>query len=675
MRAYGQQTVLGRCLISVFWLMMCASKHVNSAGIPGAHITNFDGNAQARYLFDEQKRGTVGQPQNEESRPTFEQEIFVRAQGFAYHPNLMRFEVGGGPVFQQSEFNSNVGSNSENEADFNFLTRLSFLEKKPYPVAFYYNQTHPSLSVGLTGRFQQENINYGLDAALLEPVSPVQLTLNAQKSETNGQGFDVIVDDTVETVTLRAHRAYNAGDFIELTQNWNQSLSLSGNPALPVQEASTDSNATSLNTRNFFGADKQIRLSTVATYSILDTVIADQKQPDIQNLRIFPDIRWNHSKKLYSFYRYNFQESENGPIETTNQNLVGGLVYLKNEHQNANVDVHAEDNKSTGQQQNIFGSNGSVSYLIPADWGALNMSAGLRLDNNTQDANRFITVIDESHQFFAGQTEVTLSNDFVEEDSISVRLNNSTIELTIDVDYELEFTGSVTIIRRLGAGAINDDDIILVTYNYLSQGEGLDYRTLEQNYQFGLDYEDWFNAFIRYRDLKNNLLAGTLNFPLNDIQSTTYGINLNKHFWQAWQAGAEAQFQDQKEDISPFERETYNIYLQMPVTFINQSSLRLSAGLAHTDNLSSVEDSDLTRYGMRFFMRRSRNSSFAYETSQEEDTGGSLRELRREHAANFQWRFRKLSFIVEARYTDEEQGTFERERTVMRAMLRRDFGR
>lgn len=673
MRVYGQKITFGLCLIGVAWLLLCAPMRVSSEEISVVHITNVDGNAEVRYLFDEQKIGNVGEPKSEESRPTYEEEIFVRAQGYAYHPNLLRFEVGGGPIWQQSEFNSNLGSNRETEAELNFLTRLSFLEKKPYPFAVYYNQTHPSLSVGLTSRFQQENVNYGVDAALLEPVSPVELTLNAQTSETKGQGFDVVVDDTVDTVTLRARKTYNAGDFFEVVQNWNESVSLSGNPALPIQKAATDSNTTSMNARNFFGQRKKIRLSTVATYSTLDTVIADSNQPSVKNIRFLPDLRWDHSDNLYSFYRYNFLESENGPIKSTNQTLISGLVFLKGDRLNASVDVHAEDNKSTGQQQNIYGSNGSVNYKMPISWGALNMSAGLRYDENKQDAESLIPVLDEPQQFVGTATEVTLNNVFIEQASISVRLTNSTIPLILNSDYEIVPNGSLTIIRRLTGGVINDNDTILVTYNYLSQGENLRFNTLEQNYQFSLDYEDWMNTYIRYRNLNNKLSEGTLNFALNDIESTTYGVKLNKHFWQTWQAGGEAQFQDNKEDIAPFDREAYDVYMQMPVSFIDQSSLRLAAGLAQTDNLNSVEDSDIKRYSLRFFTRYSRNARFTYEARQEEDTGGTLRELRREHTANFQWRFRKLSFTVEARYTDDQQGDFSRERTVMRAILRRDL--
>jgi len=673
MRVYGQKVTSSLCLTGVTWLLLCVPTHVNSEGGAGVHITNIDGNAEVRYLFDEQKIGTVGETKNEESRPTFEEEIFVRVQGYAYHPNLLRFEVGGGPIWQQSEFNSNFGSNKETEAEFNFMTRLSFLEKKPYPFAFFYDQSHPSLGVGLTGFFQQKNINYGVDAALLESVSPVQLTLKAQTSKTKGQGFDVIVDDTIDTVTIRALKTYNAGDFFELTQTLNESLSLSGNPALPIQQAATDSNTSNLSTRNFFGPDKNIRLSTLSTYSTLDTVIANNNQPFVKNIRVLPDLRWEHSENMYSFYRYNFLESENGPIKTTNQSFFSGLVYLKGDLLNVSVDVHAEDNKSTGQQQNIIGSNGTINYKMPISWGALNMSAGLRYDENKQDSDQLILVIDEPQQFVGTATEVTLNNAFIEQASISVRLTNSTIPLIPGADYEVVSVGSLTTIRRLTGGVINDNDTVLVTYNYLSQGENLRFETLEQNYQFSLDYEDWMNTYVRYRNLNNNLREGTLNFALNDVESTTYGVRINKNFWQNWKVGGEAQFQDNKEDIAPFERESYDVYMQMPVTFVNQSSLRLTAALAQTDNLNSIEDSDITRYTLRFFSRYSRNVRLTYEARQEEDTGGTLRELRREHTANYQWRFRKLSFIVEFRYTDEEQGDFGRERTVMRAILRRDL--
>lgn len=636
-------------------------------------ITNVEGNAQIRYLFDEQKRGSTGQPLTTETRPTYEEEIFIRAQGYAYHPNFLKFEIGGGPVFQQSEFNSNVGSNEDEETNFNFLTRLSFLEKKPYPVALFYNQTHPSLSVGLTGRFQQENINYGIDAALLQPLSPVALTLNLQRTESTGQGFDVIVDDTTDSGTLRAHRDYGSGNFFEITGNVTQSMSRSGNPALPIQDSRSRSNTTNFTSRNFFGHKQQLRLSTVATYNTVDTIIADQNQPFVRNIRILPDLRWNHTENLYSFYRYSLLESDNGPIETTNQNITAGAVYLKDDRLNTSFDVHADDNQSTGQRQEIYGATGSVNYKIPMAWGYVNLSGALRRDDTRQDADTFINVIDESHQFVGTATEVTLNNTFVDTASIIVRLSTNTTPLTLNIDYEIVPNGASIIIRRLVGGVINDNDTILVTYSYLSQGSNLRYISTEQNYQFSVDYHNWLNAYIRYRDLDNDLRQGTLNFPLNNVQSKTYGIKLHQRFWQTWEAGGEVQFQEQDEDIAPFERQSYDVYLQLPLKFITRSSLRVDAGRAKTDNLNSIEDSDLTRYSVRITTVPWLSTRAIYEARYEKDSGGSVREVRREHAISFQWRLRKLTFNAEARRTNEEQGDFERERTVIRAVLRRDF--
>ena len=130
-------------------------------------------------------------------------------------------------------------------------------------------------------------------------------------------------------------------------------------------------------------------------------------------------------------------------------------------------------------------------------------------------------------------------------------------------------------------------------------------------------------------------------------------------------------FERQEEEISPYRRQSYDAYLQLPVWA--RTSPRLSARRLFVDYANSSEDVDLTGWTLQLRSNPWYYTSLTAETTYEEDTGGSLRRVIVRDSLGIEWRFRQLSIRGEGQHVREELGTFERERTVFRLTARREF--
>ncbi len=138
-----------------------------------------------------------------------------------------------------------------------------------------------------------------------------------------------------------------------------------------------------------------------------------------------------------------------------------------------------------------------------------------------------------------------------------------------------------------------------------------------------------------------------------------------------WVVGGELRFEKQDEDIAPYVRESADAYVQVPLP--RASTLRVSATRVVGDNIGSPEDIDLIRYSAILRTRPWNRAVLSAEFSQEDDTGGTLSRHRSAGSVRAEWRIRQLVLTGEARYVDERQGLSERDRTLVRAIVRREF--
>jgi len=633
----------------------------SAAEIRAFRLTEVDGFVALRYLLDEYTTSSQGVDARKDRNPTFQEEISLNTQSYIYHPTLLNMNLGGSVLYDQSDYETLQGKTSSDAQRFNYYAYLDFLEKKPYPLTLYYDQQNPSVSTGLTGRYIQENTRYGFDFSLLEPFSPVTMTLGAYRQTSQGEGVDQIVDDVQEQANIRIYHAYGKGDFAQLTHQVNNINSRSGSPNLAIVERRYTTESSVLTSRNNFGADGQVKLNNSISYSTQDDL------PKREEFRFNPSLIWQHSEHVNSFYRYDFSDISEETQDTIGRKLTLG-VSRTGEKINSSFDLHGQNNETTGLQDKNYGALISLNYRHQISVGDLQLSYNGSYDRNDHQVG-LLQVFDEQYAL-VGTTPLELTHEFIDASTIVVRNISRTQVFVEGLDYRLIIIGSTVQIQRLTAGNILDGETVVLTYSYDTGGTFQDQISIH-NAGMRLAIGRYYNLYLRYLGRRQELLEGSPTIPLNSIDRSTVGLQVDRPLSSGISLGGEVSYENSNEDISSYVKENYDAFVELPLPRL--TDMRFSARRVRVDNENSPEDVNLTGYLVRINSQPWLRTRLSYEASYETDTGGTIDRLTRIQRLAAGWRVRQLSVTLSANYSVEEQGDIERGRWGVKLIARREF--
>lgn len=661
-------------------------------GFPGAcfaediapfRLTGIEGYASIGYLSDSETTGTSGGPASTYAISNMQEEIFINTHSYFYHPNFLKMELGGGPLGVQNTTELNGVGRKDNELLYNLTGRLNFLEQKSTPLEVYYEHLNPTVTTGLTQSFILTNTRHGATFSVREPLSPVLIVADAFRLHSEGRNATYVVNDDIEQASLRLSTALGVDGYGQLSYQVNHQFSQGGNLDLPILPTSIENHTASFDSRSQLGDKREFVLTNFLNYNTLTYERTDSTLA-LENFRFSPDLRWQHSETLSSFYNYNLYKSSedtvNTMIETTNQSVRTGLVHRDADRLSVTADVHGDGNQTTGLSQSSYGAGLQASYMQPWKNTVLRLSAGASYDQKDRvAAAALIYVIGERIQLIDG-IPVTLAQEYIDTGTIRVFNLARTQEYCPDViplpagctvaDYRIIVIGSRTQIQRLATGNILDGQEVLVDYAFQTGGTA-GFNVFDQNYQVSLTLYRNYTTYVRYHDVSYHLTSGLPTLPLNPLRNTLIGLRFDQPFLQEYTLGGEVMFERQDEEVSPFRRESYDAYLQLPSFFRVYS--RFSGQRVFVDYLNSSEDVNLTRWAIQLRSNPWAYTSLTAEASYEEDIGGTLRRATTRDTIGLEWRIRQLLVRAEGGYSRELQGAFERDRTVIRISARRDF--
>lgn len=653
-------------------LAVCLPWSVRAQEIAPFRLTGIEGNVSLRYASDALVTESSGAGSTYEVRSGFEEELSVLTHSYVYHPNFLNIDLGGGPLLVQNRLKTDAGDNRSSDTLYNLTGRFSFLEQKPYPFVLYYEHLNPSVSLGVADRLLQTSTKVGANASLLPPLSPVSLNLDVFRQDSEGKGLGVVQDDTNSQTTLRAHRAIGDAGYGQFVYQTNHRESRSGSPNLPIQASTSDSRNMTFDSRHLFGERRQFQLTQLMSYNTQEYLIAGTPFTPYRDFRFSPDLRWEHSPERSSFYRYNLFDGSQGSQETRNQSATVGLTQRWEQRLTATGDVHGEDNRTTGVDQNARGVAGSLHYRRPLSFGDLQLSGGLRYDERDRRASVDQIAVLGERIALPDAVAVALASEFIVAATVAVSNLGRTQTYIPDLDYELVTIGNKTSVRRLIGGAILDGQEVLVDYSYQTGGS-FRYVAQDRSVQANLALYRYFNLFAGYRDAPQRLVSGTPTLALNSVRNTYYGARAGLPVGNIAEAGGEARHERQQEDIAPFTRDSYDAYVQFPVPRTSTAILRMAGRRVIADNIGSPEDVNARGWTLRLQARPGLRATLSAEQSYDKDTGGTIPRRDRVTAILAEWRIRQLTLRAEGRRSREEQGGFVRERTLVRALARRDF--
>ena len=648
--------------------------------ITGFKLTGVEGYNTVRYIRDEivtTQPGSASTPASSGrlAQSDLREELFLMTHSYVYHPNLLSLDVGGGPILQRGSYVNDSDETRSQGALYNFTSRATFLRDKPYRGSLFFEHLNPTMNVAPGQVITQENTRYGAELALLAPVSPAPTYMDATRSRFKGRGADRVIDDEVSRFNLRTSRSFGALGSTQFQYQASQQTSMSGSPNLPIQSSDSGNQGLSLDTRLKFGEARQYDLTNLVTLNTQTYALQGQNAiPERRDGRMFLDLRGRHSSELQSFGFYSYNSSNQGELSSNVNSASAGLNYTPRPEFSVAAGVNVDDNQTKQLASSSRGVNGSLRYQKALPLGVATASYGMRYDQREQKAVAAQTGVIGERVTLTGTAFSALGRQHVSAGTLIVNNATRTQTFVEGFDYTLTLVGTETRIQRLIGGAILDGQELLLDYSY-DVGGSFAYNQADQTLNLNWGLLSYFNTYFRYLDSDPRLSSGTPTYALNVVHSSVYGARADVPLKLQLETvlGGSAEWEHRRETISPFRRETLDLYAQIEDPFFGLGNIRVSTRRNRVEYENGAQNVRLQGYDLRYWARFQLGFELSANLSHESDTGAPTARQRTIASAKAQWRYRKFNLTADLGRTVENQGEFKRSRTLLQVMARRDF--
>lgn len=630
-----------------------------AAEVAGFRVTDFSGEIALRYLL-ENETGPIN-----EYRPSTEEEIKLQAQGYVYHPNLLTFDVSGGPLWVQHH-----GPVYAEESLYNLAARLNFLETKVVPVSLYYSHENPSFYTSTAGHYLQENNKYGVDLGLRPTRLPIRASFQYSHADNHGTGGNQIIDDEHNQTGVHLSLSGSSNNHHTLSARTSRFTSSSGVSGLPIFPTITEIDAAELGNQWLMGKDNRGRLNSLLTWTTYDYTGAIVPQ-DRTELRFTPNMRWAFTPKLDAYVRYNLLSMDETTDQTHDQQFQTGMNYRPGTAWAFGGRVQLDRHERTGLTDDVNRLSGETTFAKKYSWGEFRTGYAGALSHHDYAASAGVLPVTGELITLSGISPVSLAEEYVDLLSINV-YNLARTQLYVDgADYTINPIGSRVEIVRLSSGSIADGEQVSVDYNYQTYGN-VGYNFWDQTLHANLRFARAWRAYVRYRLADATVTSGTPARPIDEGASWSTGLGADYQLRYDVSLGGEVTFDDFSQSISPYRRQSASAYLQLPMP--RTSLLRFGVRGIRTDNLvPTATDVDLTGITVLLRSRPWYRAIVSLQGSYEVDAGPATQRELTGLSLRFAWRIRRLVLDAEGRYNGEKQGSYERTRSLVRFGVRREL--
>lgn len=644
-------------------------------------LTGYDGYVQMGYIHDgvtsrQADTALLAGGKSVQTQSQWRTEVFLNTRSYVYHPSFLALEIGGGPVLDETRFDTDGSLTRSDKALYNLSARASVLRDKPYRGSVFYEHLNPTQSVGPAQVLLTETSRYGMDFALLAPATPVPVYFEASSSDSKGRSTEQTLDDRIDQFSLRASAPVGKLGSSQWRFQGIRQESQSGSAGLPIL-------ATRSNTENF-NADTRLRFGARNEYDLTNTVTYNDQRfradrgtlTNSRDWRFDLDLRGQHTDALNTFARYGFTDSRFDEQTNRLNTLSAGGTYRASPELNGSLSANADFSQTTQTRATLAGVSGSANYRQALPFGTASASYGLGYAWRDQSASALQGRVVGERISLAGAAFASLSRPQVIEGSVLVR--NTTLSQTYleGLDYALSVVGLTTRLQRLVGGNIVDGQELLVDYAY-DVGGTYALSQVDQSASLTWSWENRFSTFARFSDSRPTLASGAPTFDLNPARTLLYGLraDLPLSFWsEEVTVGGSFERERRDEVVSPGRRTAWEAYVQAPLPWFVRGEIRLGTRRSRTEyDLNPEQAQDLSAYDFRISTRPGYGFDLSLDGSHERDTGTALVRTRTYLSAKARWRIRQFRMTFDLNRTHDAQGEIERTRTAGTLLLRRDF--
>jgi len=682
-------------------VLCCGAALVALAGGPASRaqeiapfrITGVDGYFLVGGLWDDHstrqaRSGDTAASESGDTQATLREEVFVMTHGYVYHPALLAFDLGGGPVYDSGWYRTEGQTNNSNQWLYNFVARANFLAGKPYQGGLFYEHLNPTQSVGPAEIMLTESESYGMNLALLSPLTPVPMRADARRTTSSGSSPLQVIDERFDELNVDLSAAIGKSGNSRASYTGVRGESRSGSKSLPIVPTDQSHDDFDLDTRLEFGERKQYELINTIGYYDQETRTSEDQFFRSKNGFFDLNLRGRPSDELQTYARYRTQNDEfTSPAEpgsadpeleqtTRTRAASGGLTFRGGEGLAGSIDVSAAWSDGTDVDSTGNSLEGRLDYERTLPVGRLAVNYGLAIAERSQDSRLPFGQVVGERIVLAGTARVPLSRPLVQPGSVVVSNVDRTQTYVENLDYVLTLIGQTTEIQRTVGSNILDGQEVLVDYRFDTGGTYKidDIRnTANLSWNFGSRLSVWVN----YYDTSPQLISGTPTFELNPTTNWSYGTSVNLPVpgtGGQWLVGGSASYTDTQQVVAPGTSSSFDLYTEFPLPWRYGAGLHL--GMRRTRaryDLEPEADLDTTAYDLRLWALMPGNVQVSLDGTHQSDTGPQSDRTYDFVSAHASWQYRRVSVRGEVRYNLDSQHGTEDERTVASIGLRRDF--
>jgi len=638
-------------------------------------LTDYWAYLQLNYRIDQINTKSIG-VETDIDDTRFQIELGGSTTSYIYHPKLLQMHISGSLLSDRQNIareqsllptvNADVLRSSRESLRVNVNASLQFLKDKPYPATISYVRDNPIVSTGVEGSFAQETERLGFDFQLRD-ILPLDLSLDASKFWSFGESLDRIVDNNIERVTLKARRNFAQGDRLLFEYETSVQESRNGDPRRPIVETVRETERFMLTTTNRMGGDGQVRIDQT-------TSIVRRDDPEVTDFIFAPVMRWSHSPKWQSIYRYRLSETERpeSDFENRTEALTASLNYTPATIFGGGISAEFDrSNEVNRLRQKARGLSAQGNIKHKSSVGQLNMTMrlGYRVDDRVSQSPRVI--VEEEPVTFVGTAPIPLSRDFVIAETVVVENATGTQTYIEGIDYLLSVIGSTTRIERIIIGSILDGETVLVSYE-AETGGTFAFSEINQNLSINYRFVRFHTIFFQYHNSRPNLLSGEPTLPFNSVEAFEIGLREQIPLRSSGaEIFGEARYRRQDEDINPYNQTSLSLSINAPLS----SKVKMAASVSRSvvDNLLSEEDSDMIVFNANVTWQPRVNLSIRAEGTYDEDTGGTILRSSTRWRVTANWRVRKISLRLDTWYKEQLQGDLNNDHYQLWLQIRRDL--
>ncbi|MGD8590196.1 MAG: hypothetical protein PVG22_15330 [Chromatiales bacterium] len=669
---YTKNIIIGFVAAMILAVIFC--DYAVSEEVSPFRVTDVDGEIYVHYLNDIYRDKSYGEESSRREGKVLETGIDVTLFSYIYHPNFFRLNFGGGPVSFRHIYDSNLVHENYQDEYLNFHSKAYLLEKKAYPTILYYDRYYSTTPYAVQDQMILRNERYGVNFKLRRPLTPALVDIDVSRVNIDGENLMRITDETTDRAAINISGDLGSNGDGSINYSVLQNISGSRSQTLDSQEVQENFPITQeirlldIGTEHLFGQDEWIRLTNSLIYKEQD------QRPELEELRFTPYLYLTHSEKLTSHYRYSYLNRTIEGINLLAYELDGGMSQLSfDDRLETDVDLRFDRYESLGIKQKYYNGEVNLSYLQPYDRFNLRYYGGWGIDHTNQESDGAnVQVRGEPHQVEQVFESFDLDQRNVIEGTVVIEDDRGNL-YTEGTDYQLNTVGDVTSVEWIGEVPVDPAGnplTLLVSYEYNSGGT-FAYSTYRQLYGIELLGGNIYRLYARYHDLNRDLKSGEPFIPLNSQDITTFGFQVDYPMANQWLVGGRAEHQINDADVGSYRSSSAGAYLQLPR--IIKGNLRLYTDWLYVDNLDTVQDVDLIRYGFRYQSRLWNRTTLTADLLDENDTGGVNDKHRTAAKILFGWTYRQLTFTAEARYNANKLGNSETKHSSIDFLLTRRF--